>query len=52
MTDEDEYRPRPASEIPEWELAEMIREVIRQGMRPDIAERALAWLDARLATKN
>jgi antibiotic biosynthesis monooxygenase (ABM) superfamily enzyme len=23
----------------------MIREVIRQTMRPDIAERALAWLD-------
>ena len=44
MTD-DEHQPRTASEIPEWELEEMIRDVVRQTMRPDIAERALAWLD-------
>jgi hypothetical protein len=30
---------------PEWELEEMIRDVIHRGMRADIAERALAWRD-------
>lgn len=44
MTDD---RPRTAAEIPEAELAEMIRAVIGQTLRPDIAERALAWLDER-----
>jgi hypothetical protein len=53
MTDEeDEYKPRHASEIPEWEIEEMIREVIKTNFRADIAERALAWLDQKLATKN
>jgi len=47
MTD-DEDKPRPASEIPEWEIEEMIRDVIGLGMRSDIAERALAWLDLRV----
>jgi hypothetical protein len=51
MTD-DQYQPRTADEIPEWELEEMIREAIRQSFREDIAERALAWLDKRLATKH
>ena len=53
MTEEDdEFRPRAANEIPEWEIEEMIREVVKQMMRPDIAERALAWLDRQLATKH
>jgi hypothetical protein len=30
----------------------MICELIKQSMRADIAERALAWLDARLAKKD
>ena len=46
MTD-DEYPPRHASEIPEWELEEMIRDVINQ-YRPDIADRLHAWLDQRI----
>jgi hypothetical protein len=50
--EDDEYRPRAADEIPEWELEEMIREVLQQTMRADIAERALAWLDKHLATKH
>lgn len=50
--DEDEYEPDEADEIPEWELEEIIREVIQQTMRLDIAERALTWLDKRLATKH
>jgi hypothetical protein len=45
MADDD--KPRHASEIPEWEVEEMIREVIEQTMRADIAERALAWIDMR-----
>jgi hypothetical protein len=51
MTD-DEYKPRRADEIPEWEIEEMIREVILQTFRPDIAERAIAWLDRKAATKH
>ena len=47
MTD-DEYAPRIASEIPEWELEEMIRDVIGYNFRPDIGERALLWLDLRV----
>jgi hypothetical protein len=46
MTEPDE-RPRTAAEIPEAELEEMIRDVIGQVLRQDIAERALAWLDLR-----
>jgi len=34
--------------IPEWELEEMIRDVIGYNFRPDIADRALAWLDLRI----
>jgi hypothetical protein len=49
---DDEIPQRSASEIPEWELEEMIRDVILQTFRPDIAERAIAWLDKRLATKH
>jgi hypothetical protein len=45
---DDEYAPRPANEIPEWELEEMVRVVIAHGMRSDIADRALAWLDQRI----
>lgn len=41
-------QPRTAAEIPEWELEEMIREVISDTMRRDIADRALAWLDQRI----
>lgn len=41
-------QPRTAAEIPEWELEEMIREVVSDTMRRDIAERALAWLDQRI----
>ena len=52
VMDDDEYKPRHASEIPEWEIEEMIREVILQTMRREIAERALAWLDKQLATKH
>ena len=44
----DEYKPPHAAEIPEWELEEMIRHVIGLGMRSDIADRALAWLDLRV----
>jgi hypothetical protein len=48
----DEYTPRPASEIPEWKLEEMIRLAIEQTMRSDIADRALAWLDQRIDAYN
>jgi hypothetical protein len=41
-------QPRTAAEIPEWELEEVIRDVIEQTMRRDIADRALAWLDQRI----
>jgi hypothetical protein len=34
-----------AAEISESELQDMIRSAIEQGLRPDIAECALAWLD-------
>jgi hypothetical protein len=47
MTD-DENKPRHATEIPEWEIEEMIRDVIGSGMRSDIAAKALAWLDERV----
>jgi hypothetical protein len=47
MTD-DEYPLRHASEIPEWEIEEMVRDVIEQTMRRDIADRALLWLDLRV----
>jgi hypothetical protein len=48
VTDDDEYAPRLASEIPEWELEEMVRESL-SGWRPDIRERLIAWLDERIA---
>jgi hypothetical protein len=51
MADE-EYGPRVAAEIPEWELEEMIRDVIEQTMRRDIADRALLWLDQRMQADN
>ena len=38
----------PPAEIPEWELEEMIRDVIGYNFRAEIAERALAWLDQRV----
>ena len=47
MNDHSELTQRKAEDIPEWELEEMIRDVIRQGA--DIAERALAWLEGWLA---
>ena len=34
-----------AIEKPEWELEEMIPDMIGQTMRRDISNRALAWLD-------
>jgi hypothetical protein len=39
---DDEYPPRHASGFPEWEIEEMIRDVIGQTMRSDIADRVLA----------
>ena len=45
---DDEYPPRAAADISEWELEEMVRDVIGQTMRRDIADRALAWLDQRI----
>ena len=49
MNDDDECRPRIAAEIGEEELEIMIRIVMHTGFRPDIGDRALAWLDQRLA---
>ena len=37
--------PRAATEISDEELQEMIREAIYQGMRADIAGRAMDWFD-------
>jgi hypothetical protein len=51
MTDEERL-PRPASEIPEWELEEMIREVIKTNFQPAIAHAAIVWLDERIAVYN
>ena len=45
---ENDEQPRTAAEIPELELEEMIRDVIKQTMRYDIADRALVWLDQRI----
>ena len=39
---ENEEQPRTASEIPELELEEIIRDDIKQTMRYDIADRALS----------
>jgi len=39
---DDEYPPRHASGFPEWEIEQMIRDVIGQTMRSDIADRVLA----------
>ena len=44
----DEYKPRTAAEIPEGEIEELLRLAIVQGLRDDIAERAIAWLDLRV----
>jgi hypothetical protein len=49
MNDDDECPPRTAAEIGEEELEIMIRIVIYTGFRPDIGDRALSWLDERLA---
>ena len=49
MNDDGECPPRTAAEIGEEELEIMIRIVIHTGFRPDIGDRALAWLDERLA---
>jgi hypothetical protein len=38
--------------FPEWELEEMIREVIMSTFRGDIAEAAIAWLDRKIATRH
>ena len=46
--EENDEEPRTAAEIPELELEEMIRDVIKQRMRYDIADRALVWLDQRI----
>jgi hypothetical protein len=51
MTD-DEHPPRHGSDISDEEIEEMVRDAITTYFRPDIAERALAWLDERLATKH
>lgn len=40
--------PRPDADIHEWALEEMIRDVIGYNFRPDIADRAIAWLDQRV----
>jgi len=45
---EDDEQPRTAAEIHEFELEGMIRDVIKQTMRYDIADRALSWLDQRV----
>jgi hypothetical protein len=45
---DDEYKPRHADEFPEWEIEVMIRDIIGSNFRPDIADRALAWLDQRI----
>ena len=45
---ENVEQPRTAAEIPELELEEMIRDVIKQRMRYDIADQALVWLDQRI----
>jgi hypothetical protein len=49
MDDDDECPPRTANEIGEEELEIMIRIVIYTGFRHDIGDRALSWLDERLA---
>jgi hypothetical protein len=41
VVDAIKTQPRNAAEIPEWELEEMIRDVIEQTMRRDIADSAL-----------
>jgi hypothetical protein len=44
----DHAQPRAAADIPEWAPEEIVRDVIAQTMRSDIADRALAWLDQRI----
>jgi hypothetical protein len=36
MNDDSELIQRKAEDIPEWELEEMIRDLIHQGMRADL----------------
>jgi hypothetical protein len=52
MTDDSELIPREALEFSDEELEELIRDVIGSMLRPDLAERALAWLDRRLTLHN
>jgi hypothetical protein len=49
MTDDAELIPREASEFSDEELQELVRDVIGSMLRADLAERALAWLDRRIA---
>jgi hypothetical protein len=49
MTDDSELIPREASEFSDEELEALIRDVIGSMLRADPAERALTWLDQRLA---
>jgi hypothetical protein len=44
MSADRELSPRDAEEIPEWEIEMMIKDAIKQVLRADIAERALAWV--------
>lgn len=44
--------PRTADEIPEDEAEELIRDLVKAYLRPDLAEKTLAWLDSRLATRH
>ena len=44
MSDDRELTPRDAEETPEWEIEMMIKDAIKQVLRADIAERALAWV--------
>jgi hypothetical protein len=52
MTDDGELIPREASEFSDEELQELVRDVIGSMLRADLAERALAWLDRRIAFHN
>ena len=49
MTDDAELNPREASEFSDEELQQLVRDVIGSMLRADLAERALAWLDQRIA---
>jgi hypothetical protein len=49
MTDDAELNPREASDFSDEELQQLVRDVIGSMLRADLAERALAWLDQRIA---